>query len=135
METTLAMLRAALDAAMNAGRELWNLLSADPVTLPALLMAAAAILALVLVATPGTRTTVRRRAEPNKRPAQARSLAASGTPMGEISRRTGLSRDAVATLLTPVANADSSRKGRPEPAPFSARFPFRRTPRGEQATR
>ena len=51
METTW---RAALDAVLHAGRDLWDLLSADPVTLPALLMAAAAILALVLVATPAS---------------------------------------------------------------------------------
>jgi hypothetical protein len=133
METTL---RAALDAALNAGRDLWTLLSTDPVTLPALLMASAAILALVLIATPGKRTSVRQpRKESNKRPAQARSLAASGTPMGEISRRTGLSRDAVAMLLTPVANADSGRKGRPDPAPFSARNPFRRSSPSAEASR
>jgi hypothetical protein len=133
MDTTL---RAALDTAVHWARDLWDLLSTDPVTLPALLMAAAAVLALVLVATPGARTSVRRpRKEPNKRPAQARSLAASGTPMGEISRRTGLSRDAVAMLLTPVADADSHRKGQPVPAPFSARFPFRRSTSSEEATR
>ena len=102
---------------MNILRELWATLASDPVTLAAGLMMAAALLALLLIATP-TRGVAAKTHAPTKRPAQARSLAAHGTPATEIARQTGLSRDAVALLLGPTPAADT-RKARPVAARFS----------------
>jgi hypothetical protein len=86
------------------------------VTLAAALMMAAALLALMLIATP-TRGVASNTHAATKRPAQARSLAAHGTPATEIARQTGLSRDALALLLGVTPAADM-RKAIPVPARF-----------------
>lgn len=98
-------------------RDLWSTVSSDPVTLAAALMMAAAVLALLLIATPSVERSARQQAP--RRPARARSLAADGAPVTEIARRTGLSHDAVALVLGAAARADTG-KGRPVSAPFSA---------------
>ncbi|MFN8571750.1 MAG: hypothetical protein U0132_06790 [Gemmatimonadaceae bacterium] len=95
--------------------DLWSTVASDPVTLAAALMMAAAVLALVLIATPTRGTSAN---APQRRPAQARSLAAHGTKPDEIARRTGLSRDAVALVLGATSPADA-RKGKPVAARFS----------------
>jgi len=101
---------------MNTIRELWTTVASDPVTLAAALMMAAALLALLLIATPARSAAARPNAP--RRPAQARSLAAKGAPSAEIARRTGLSRDAVALVLSATPAADR-RKARPDSARFS----------------
>jgi len=95
---------------------LWDTIAADPVTLAAALMMAAAVLALVLIATPSRERKARPNA--NARPAAARTMAAKGAAPAEIARRTGLSRDAVAMLLASVETT-TTRKGRPDAARFA----------------
>lgn len=105
--------------------DLWSTVAADPVTLAAALMMAAALLALLLIATPARGESSSR--APQRRPAQARSLAAHGTKPDEIARRTGLSHDAVALVLGEALPADM-RKGRPGTAriaPKSAHAPVK----------
>lgn len=97
--------------------DLWSTVASDPVTLAAALMMAAAVLALVLVATPTRGASTQ---TPQRRPAQARSLAAHGTKPDEIARRTGLSRDAVALVLGASSPA-AARKGKPGAARISLR--------------
>ncbi|MEP7346640.1 MAG: hypothetical protein ABI877_15320 [Gemmatimonadaceae bacterium] len=116
---------------MNMLRDVWTTVTSDPVTLVASLMMAAALLALLLIATP-TRGKAKRPNAP-KRPAQARSLAASGTQHAEIARRTGLSRDAVALVLAATPAADL-RKARPVAAPFTGKTtPSRVSPTPERS--
>lgn len=98
-------------------QNLWLTVASDPVTLAAALMMAAALLALLLIATP-TRGVARNTNTSTRRPAQARSLAAHGTPATEIARQTGLSQDALA-LLFGVTPAADMRKAQPVPARFS----------------
>ncbi len=98
---------------MTTIHDLWSTVASDPVTLAAALMMAAALLALALIATPARTTRADRR--PLRRPAQARSLAARGAPSAEIARRTGLSRDAVALVLSATPSTDT-RQTRPTSA-------------------
>jgi hypothetical protein len=95
---------------------LWESVAVDPVTLAAALMIAAAVLALILIATPGHDRKARKNA--NARPAAARTMAAKGAAPADIARRTGLSRDAVAMLLA-SAEPSTTRKGRPDAARFA----------------
>ena len=95
---------------------LWDTVAADPVTLAAALMLAAAVLALALIAAPGRDRRARK--DLNARPAAARTMAAKGAAPADIARRTGLSRDAVAMLLASV-EAPTTRKGRPDAARFA----------------
>jgi hypothetical protein len=95
-------------------------------------MMAAAVLALLLIATP-TRGGSAAHA-PQRRPAQARSLAAHGTRPDEIARRTGLSRDAVALVLGATLPADA-RKDRPVAARFSSAVTAKASPSAGHNTR
>jgi hypothetical protein len=95
---------------------LWDTVAADPVTLAAALMMAAAVLALGLIATPSRDRKTRNNSA--ARPATARTMAAKGAAPTDIARRTGLSRDAVAMLLASV-ETPTTRKGRPAAARFA----------------
>lgn len=90
---------------------LLDLVTSDPLTLAATAVLAIAIVGLLLVISwpssdvPATPTATAARS------IAARSLAAAGLPQLDIARRTGLSRDGVALLLT--RNAGGARQNSP----------------------
>lgn len=96
--------------------QLVDLITSDTLTLAASGILAAALLALlVLIAWPA-RAEPARDASGRPRAATARALVASGIDQGDIARRTGLSRDALA-LLAGLSSSAPRQK-----APSSARL-------------
>lgn len=76
---------------------LFDLITSDALTLTAAGVLAVAVIGLVLVISWPANDA---KYPATSRPATARSLAASGLPLADIARRTGLSRDALVLLAT-----------------------------------
>jgi len=95
---------------MNTLLRLFELITSDTLTMAASGVLALAVVALlVLIAWPA-RHDAPAGAARGPRAAEARALAASGTSMVEIARRTGLSRDALALMLA-SATTSARQKG------------------------
>jgi hypothetical protein len=112
---------------MQTFSKLIELITSDAITMAAATVLAIAIVGLLLVISWPSRDASETPRIPRSR--TARGLAASGLPAVDIARRTGLSRDGLALLLTTPPRG--ARQLPPESARFSRWFGAgrRRTPR------
>ena len=113
---------------MSTFARLLDLVTSDALTLAAACVLAIAVLGLLLVIS--WPSVDAKPSESTARSTTARSLVAAGTPALEIARRTGLSRDALALLVT--ATRLPARQLSPLPARFSL---FERRPTAAGAHR
>lgn len=104
---------------------LFDIITADTLTLTASGLLVVAVLAILILMAWPSREARAGTAARGTRAAEAHNLAAAGTPLVEIARRTGLSRDALA-LMTGAATATARQKG-PDTARLS---PSQRPRRG-----
>ncbi len=93
----------------------FDVITSDMITLTAAAVLALAILGLLLVISWPSKDA--QRPSGSARSTTARTLAASGTAVIDIARRTGLSRDAVALMATSAARL--TRQNPPGAAPSS----------------
>ncbi|MEO7964082.1 MAG: hypothetical protein ABIT38_09260, partial [Gemmatimonadaceae bacterium] len=101
---------------------IWDLITSDAITLAATSALAIAILTLLAFASWPARAE-RMSASP-RRSTQARALFASGSSAADVSRRTGLSRDALA-LMSAAAQRSAATAAARQKEPKAARLAFR----------
>lgn len=110
----------------------WDLLTSDPLILLVCATLAIALVALYVVAIWAPREAPRApsaRRKQVERSSRAHQLVASGTELAEVSRRTGLSRDALALMsgehgATPAAPAARQKGPKAARLSLSWRSPF-----------
>lgn len=109
---------------------LLDLVTSDPLTLAAAAVLAIAIVGLLLVISWPSSDAPAAPATAGVRSTAARSLAAAGLPQLDIARRTGLSRDGVALLLTRGAGGARQNTPHEEKSSLFGRWRARRASLG-----